>query len=272
MQFSEDKNLAYNYLKKSEKIKKNSLIKYVYCLLAATNGKNDEVISCIESLKQAENEKEIVFFYLLLAKAKLNKLDLIAKEQFFYFLKIYKGENYLKLVYQRIAWIYLLKGNRTKYILNIEKTKSKGTQILEKDKQALSEVSKKKIPNSKLLTARLLFDGAYYKKSLKELEKCNYTKLKIAEKLEYKYRFARIYHKQNQLDMAIKFYKETIIIGSELKYYFAPYSALNIAQIYKKKGFNKKAIFYFKKALEMNNGQYKSAIDLKAKSELKNCQ
>ena len=40
-------------------------------------------------------------------------------------LKIYKGENYLKLVYQRIAWIYLLKGNRTKYILNIEKTKSK---------------------------------------------------------------------------------------------------------------------------------------------------
>lgn len=272
MQFSEDKEKAYNYLKKSGKIEKNSLVKYVYCLVAATNGKNEEVISCIENIKEQENERQIVFFDFLLAKAKLNKLDFSAEEQFRSFLKKYKGQNYLKTVYQRIAWVYLLQGNMEKYFLNIEKTKNKGQQILEEDKQAFSEVSKKKTPNPKLLAARLFFDGAYYKKSLKELEKCNYTKFKIAEKLEYKYRFARIYHKQNQLDKAIKFYKETIVIGSELKYYFAPYSALNIAQIYKKKGLNKKAIFYFKKALQINNGQYKSSIELKAKAGLASCQ
>lgn len=269
MQFSEDKMKAHQDLARLEKRRQNLLIKYIYCLSAAANGKNDEIISFLEDKKQINDTKKIVFFDYLLAKAKLNKLNFDAELYFIFFLKKYKGENYLKSVYQKIAWINLLKGNNKKYLIYTKKVKQEGQLILEEDKQSFSEISKEKKPKIELLSARLLFDGAYYSKSLEVLKKSNYLEFSLPEKLEYKYRLARIYHKQRKLNSAIKFYKEAILLGSGLEYYFAPYSALNIAQIYKENGFNKQAVFYYKKALSINKGEYKSSIELKAKLGLK---
>lgn len=269
MHFSTTKMDSYDYLKKYS-LNNKPLLSYVYCLVAASNDKNDEIISFLETKIDGKVRNKIVFFDFLLAKAKLNKLDFNAEFLFEKFLKHYTGSNYLKVVYQRLAWVYLLKADTRQYLLTIKKAETKGQLILEQDKQASSEILEKEIPNTHLLAARLLFDGAYYNKALLELIKSNVKLLNIKQELEYYYRFARIYHKKNDTLRAIEFYKNAILLGSKLPYYFAPYSALNIAQIYVEDSNLKMANYYFEKALLINNGEYKSSIELKAKIGLEN--
>jgi len=269
MQFGEDKNVAYNFLKKKNVVKTNSLAKYIYCRIAASNSKNDEIISVLQNFKQKAGELDVAFFDFLLAKAKLNKLDLTAEANYKDFLRTYTGKNYLKLVYQRLSWIALFQGNAEKYQQYLDKTKKEGVQLVVEDKQAYSEVTNRKKPNKLLLAGRLYYDGAYYEKALAEINKCVYTSLDANDKLEFNYRKGQIYYKQEKIDLAINYFLDTIKLGSTTQYYYAPYSALNLAFIYKEKGDTKKAEAYFKKALEINNGEQKSTIEIKAKNGLK---
>ncbi len=269
MQFGEDKMTAHTFLKNTKLIKINSLARYLYGRISAVNNKNDDILSVLKGYKQPSDEFQIPFFDFLLAKAKLNKLDLTAETEYSNFLKKYKGQNYLKLVYQRLSWISLFQNNTTKYTQYLTKTKSQGKQIVAEDKQAYAEVTKRKMPNKQILAARLYFDGAYYEKALAELAKCNLSSLSDYEKLEYNYRHGQIYFYQKNRALAIKFYTETIKLGSGKEYYYAPYSAVNLGVIYKQQGDIKNAEYYFKKALEINKGEMKDIIEVKAKNGLK---
>ncbi len=269
MQFTEDKNVAYDFLKKKTLIKTNSLAKYVYCRIAASNSKNDEIITLLQNFKQKSGELDVAFFDFLLAKAKLNKLDLTAETHYKEFLRTYSGKNYLKLVYQRLSWIALFQNNNEKYQQYLDKTKKEGVMLVVEDKQAYAEITNRKKVNKLLLSGRLYYDGAYYEKALAEINKCVYTSLDATDKLEFNYRKAQIYYKQKKLDLAINYFLDTIKLGSKTEYYYAPYSAINLALIYKEKGDLIKAEAYFKKALEINNGEQKSIIEIKAKNGLK---
>ncbi len=181
----------------------------------------------------------------------------------------FKGINYIKAAYQKIAWYYLVNGNTSKYKEYIEKAEKYGKEIVDADKQAEREASEGDMPNSTLLKARLLFDGGYYERALKELTKSKRNFLKTAkDTLENTYRIGRIYHEWGKTSEAIPYYEKTIENGAESEYYYAANSALNLGLIYEDAGNYEKAKYYYKRATSMKNKEYKNSIDQKAKAGL----
>jgi tetratricopeptide (TPR) repeat protein len=84
--------------------------------------------------------------------------------------------------------------------------------------------------------------------------------------LEYSYRLGRIYQELEDFDKAIKYYETTIKNGSELSFYFAANSSLQLGLIYESKGNLVLAKSYFTKSMNMKNSEYKSSISQKAKA------
>ncbi|MCD4773361.1 MAG: tetratricopeptide repeat protein, partial [Bacteroidales bacterium] len=86
--------------------------------------------------------------------------------------------------------------------------------------------------------------------------------------LEYKYRYARIFHEWGKTDKAIKFYDEVINIGADEKYYFAANSALKSGMIFESRNDFAKARDYYNKCLSLDFDEYKTSITQKAKAGL----
>ena len=85
---------------------------------------------------------------------------------------------------------------------------------------------------------------------------------------EYHYRFARLYHKLNQLTDAKKFYAQAIDLAGTESWYFAPNACLQLGYIFRDEGNLEEAQKYFNKAMSYKKHAYKNSIDSKAKSAL----
>ncbi|TAH19237.1 MAG: hypothetical protein EAZ08_08675 [Cytophagales bacterium] len=186
------------------------------------------------------------------------------------FLKNYKGRNYIKTAYYRLflaAWLSK-KITPTSYL---DLCQQKGQAQIESDKNAQDFATKRQLPNPTLMQARLFTDGGAYEKAweiigLLEPENFDYQK----DKVELLYRKARILDKQGSYKEAINFYDQTISLSGNLPFYFAPNAALQLGYLYQNIFKNRKlAIIYFKKALTYPIHEYKSSIDHKAKTALK---
>ena len=233
------------------------------------NGMTEKALSLL--LSRPKGKEYYPFYYLdyLTGLAKLQKLDKDANIYFLRFLDEFKGVNYIKAAYQKIAWYYAVNGNTIMYKEYIAMVKDNGYDIADADKQAEREAERDEVPNAVLLKARLLFDGGYYERALKGLTTDNRDFLKNSrDSLEYTYRIGRIYHGWGKIDDAIPYYKETIQDGSQSEYYYASNSALQLGLIYEKREDYQKAGIYYEKARSMENEEYKNSIDQKAKAGL----
>ncbi len=94
---------------------KNPLLIFIRASILYKAGKTDDAIRCLQDY-HADNE-EFPFYYLdyLTGLNKLNRFDPDADLYFIRFLKNFRGQNYLKSSYQKLAWTFLLKGNVPKY-------------------------------------------------------------------------------------------------------------------------------------------------------------
>lgn len=232
-----------------------------------SNGYNDKAI---EILINRPRDKEFYpFFYLdyLTGLAKLQRLDKDAVSYLFSYVLNFKGANYIKAGYQKIAWYYMVNNNPEKYQEYINKAIEYGKEIVDADKQAKREAEQNILPNYILLKSRLLFDGGYYKKAIIELtENLSIHDLSQKEILEQTYRIGRIYDEWGKTNLAIPNYEKTIKEGYESEYYYAANSALKLGMIYEKLGQDEKAISYYEQAMSMENKEYKNSIDQKAKA------
>lgn len=247
----------------------NPLVVYAIATIYMKNGMNNEALEILMS--KPSSKEYYPFYYLdyLTGLAKLQRLDDDAYNYLLKYIMNFKGINYIKAAYQKIAWYYLVNGNTSKYKEYIEKAEKYGKEIVDADKQAEREASEGDMPNSTLLKARLLFDGGYYERALKELTKSKRNFLKTAkDTLENTYRIGRIYHEWGKTSEAIPYYKKTVENGAESEYYYAANSALNLGLIYEDAGNYEKAKDYYKRATSMKNKEYKNSIDQKAKAGL----
>ncbi|WP_134088937.1 tetratricopeptide repeat protein [Olivibacter sp. XZL3] len=247
-----------------------SLLKlYMRAFTAFKTGHNDEAIKHLSSRPKDADYVDYPYLDYLLGMAKLHKLDFSAVTDFQRFLNGSNGGSYVKDAYLHLAYISLLKGDSAAYKTYCSKVKVEGTTYDEKDKQALSEVDEG-IPNISLLKARFLFDGGYYKRAKDLLAKENANSYKQKrDKIEYCYRFARVFHETGGVNGAIKFYQYTIAFGKDAKYYYAANAALFLGDIYVAKKQYKTASSYYHKAIDMKNHDYESSIENKAKEALK---
>lgn len=188
------------------------------------------------------------------------------------FLNSFKGNFYVKDALQKLSWCYYLQGNMAKAEETRKRILEKGAVNSDADKQALKEAKTANWPNLLLLKARLLSDGGYANEAAGLLQgKTEDDFSKEADKLEFAYRVARIYDDVNREEDAIRSYLIAIRLGENRKEYFAARAALQIGQIYEKRGQKALAIQYYQRCLDMDDHAYKDSLDQRAKSGIARC-
>lgn len=261
--------IGYHYwIKKTEKKKPNSLYAMIQTKLAIKAGFNDAVIKTIQSLDVSEKEKLPILYYFF-GLSCLQKLDLNADQHFQNFLKFNKGVTYIKETYQKLAWIFLLKGQSGLYRLYVSNCLTKGNSYTDEDKQAQQEAASGIIPDSHLLKARLLFDGGYFQEAYDILmPKMGEFYSNPDKRLECAYRLGRICQMKNETDRALQFYNDVFHFDSENHSFMSSNALLQTGIILENRKKKEESYSYYQKVLKTNPDQYKRSIHQKAKAGL----
>ena len=241
---------------------------YLQGYVAAKTGHNDDAIANFQTLPKSSQYVELPIADYLLGCAKLCRMDTDSYSYFLKYIGEYKGQNYIKDSYLKIAYYYLLKGDEGKYNYYLKLVRTRGYTSDEKDQQALKEANDIR-PDNDLLKARFYFDGGYYAKALAELQDKKDADLKLQrDKIELNYRLGRVYQMLNRYNEAITSYNKAITTGRSSNYYFAANAALCIGNIYEGiKDYNL-AANYYNQALSMKHHEYQNSIDTQAKEGL----
>jgi tetratricopeptide (TPR) repeat protein len=246
--------------------KTNLLSNYLRASFLIKTGENEKAISILLTQPKGKDYVEVRFLDYLLGVAKLNRLDKDADKYLISFLKYFKGRNYLKSAAQKLAWYYLIHDDFVNYHHYMNKISKIGVEFTDEDKQAAKNFTSKNIPNISLLRARLLFDGGYYDRSYKELEgksTKNYSDKK--DQVEFIYRLARIYQKQEKYQKAIIHFNKVILIGRNSPHYYAMASSIEIGLIYEILNDKVNAHKYYTKALTFTkNKEYINSLEQRA--------
>jgi hypothetical protein len=263
-----DKTSAWNIIENSKiPLEDNLLNHFIAASVSLYSGKNDKIISILESKPTGTAYYPFPYLDYMMGIAKLNRLDKDADIYLSKFINQYKGNNYLKESHRKLAWHYLLQNKDALYQSEIKKVLTVGSENIDEDKAAADEARSGVTPNKVLLKSRLLCDGNYPSRALAIINTIKPEQLpKIKDKTEYYYRMARINHLLQIIDKAIDFYKKTITTGAELPYYFAANSCIKLGMIYEKKGDKASALTYYKKALTYKKHEYLDSTAAEAKA------
>ncbi|WP_233496709.1 tetratricopeptide repeat protein [Mucilaginibacter hurinus] len=247
---------------------KSLLRGYLQGYVASKTAHNDEAIKHLEKLPKGGPYTPLPAVNYLLGNAKLCRMDSDANVFLARYINEYKGMNFIKDSYLKLAYFYLLRGDEAKYQYYLKLVRARGYTVDEKDKQALKEANDSR-PDVDLLKARLYFDGGYYAKALAELKDEKVNSFKIPrDKMEFYYRLGRVYERLNKQDEAVANYQKTINMGKGATYYYAANAALSIGSIYEKRRDNKRAASYYKQAIDMKNHEYEKSIEMQAEEGL----
>ncbi|HZY36735.1 MAG TPA: tetratricopeptide repeat protein [Mucilaginibacter sp.] len=242
---------------------------YLQGYVAAKTAHNDDVIAFLEAMPKSADYIKVPWIDYTLGCARLNRQDNSPPAPLFDYVKEFRGINYIKDAYLKLAHYYLLQNDEVKYDYYIKLVKTKGYATDEKDQQALWEAYDAK-PNMDLLKTRFYFDGGYYSKALAQLAGKDENTFKLLrDKIQFCYYLGRIYDKTGKANDAILNYRRAIAIGKDTKYYFAANAALSIGRICEEKKDFMRAADYYNQALDMKDHQYQTDIDNDAKAGLK---
>ena len=245
----------------------NYLLNFAAARLSHALGENDFCIKVLENRPAAQGKYPFHYLDYLHAMSYLYTLNFEKSEILFnQFLNDFKGNNYIKSAYQKLSWIAFLRQKSDEEIGYLKKIELEGRAFIDEDKVALKEVVQNHRNSPKLLIARLLYDGGYYKKAQLELTSNKKLLDYVGFFDEYYYRLARIESKLKYLDeQVIAKYQKAFDLGKKSKNYYAPMSALQIGLIYEKQQKLKQAKIYFEKCLSLSNFDYERGIHQKAK-------
>lgn len=210
---------------------------------------------------------EFPYLNFLVGLGKTYKQDKDANGYFNQFLKENKGEDYIKSAWHKMAWNELIQGNIDKYQEYLSNVLEKGRAVIDTDKQAEKEANSSVIPHPILLKARLFSDGNYLTEALNLLKKHHVNNFEeVAEKVEFFYRYGRVYDKLNNTEKAIEFYKLTIQNGKSIPFYFAANAAYAIGLLYENQANYDLALEYYNLSLALDGYEYQNSINQKAKA------
>jgi len=246
------------------------LMTYITARILMRNGLNDRALEVLQRRTSDGKACPFYFLYYMEGMCRLNRLDLSAKDHFQYYIDHFKGLNYIKAAYQKLAWIAALTGDTAKYFETIQVLRIKGAFIVDEDKQAWTEMDVWTFPSVVLLRTRLLVDGGYYEKALSELLNNSLKRIVKTRKdfIEYTYLLARIYHEKGNIPKALFYYRETIQKGKNEIYCYAAASAFQMGMIFESHGETLKAESCYRQCLSIQTLEYKTSLDLMAKAGL----
>jgi len=248
---------------------KNPLVCFAYGNIAMRTGRNDKAIEILENRPRGSQYATFHFLEYMLGLSKLYRLDRDADVHLKNYVRNFRGQNYIKEAYQKLAWFHLINGNEINYMHYIKFCKTEGAKVIGGDETAEKEAKSGQIPEITLLKARLLFDGGYFDRAfnlLKTKSLSDFSNQK--DQLEYSYRLGRVTHNTGKHDEAIMYYQTTIDRGTDASYYFACNAALQIGRIYEYQKDKSKAKEFFKLCLAIKPDEYRNSLHQKAKAGL----
>ena len=248
----------------------NPLACFVMANVAMRTDRGDAAINIL--LKRPTGKEFQPFYYLdyMLGLVKLQRLDADANIYLQRYVDNYKGRNFIKDAYQKLAWHALLNGDLPGYKKFMNLCKSRGYTIVGSDKSALEDAKSGDVPGVELLKARVLFDGGRFIEAFEALKsKKSSDYLSEKNRLEYNYRMGRITHKLKRYAEALKFYQLTIDQGRDSPYYFACRSALEKGHILEHLGSFKQAKVAFNLCLDISPDDHETALHQQAKAGLR---
>lgn len=273
LHLGKDKSGAWGMLNELDlDLNDNLLNHFIAASVAHYTKKNEKVIEILSKRPKSAEFFAFPYLDLMLGNAKLNRLDKDADAYFKLFLSQYKGKNYLREAHRKLAWHAYIHHQPELYQKYIAKVLVTGSNSLDEDKAATREALSNKKPNIYLLKSRILSDGAYYTKALTILSEIDAQKLNKEDKLEYHYRFARIYDDMGLMSKALPYYEWTINNSGDSKTYFAPNACIKLGNYYESQKDKNNAALYYRKAITFIDHEYKNSIDAQAKAGLNRIQ
>jgi hypothetical protein len=244
------------------------LVVYARSSIYLKTGQNERALSALAGCKDQVGVYKLYFLDYMRGVTLLNNLDSGAAEPLRIFLSGFKGENYIKSAWQKIAWASLISGDSSSYYVNIRMALVDGTQEVDEDKQAYAEASSGAVPNIPLLSARLLSDGGYYNRALdlllnRSLKEYIRDKKDLAE---YYYRLGRIYQAMDQDFRAVQNYRMAVRNGKNMPQYFAAGAALQMGIIHEQNKEFAAADSCFRLCLSLDYQEYKTSLNQKARA------
>ncbi len=250
--------------KEMDVMAKSPLLAFLRGSIAKNKGNTQEAI---QQLDRSYEQGQMLIAYndLLLGTALLNALNPRAKTYLVRFLEHHKGRHYIKEAYQKLAWYELiLRENPNSYHNNMKKCLFAGHLEVGEDEMAYDEAKAGHIPNSRLLKARLLYDGGYYDASLRELELINENNLPPSEGMELHYRKARCHQGMNQYDLAVHHFAHVVKSDYADQDYIRCNAALQMGLIYKTQSKRALAQKMLQTALTIHPSAHKKSLHQKA--------
>jgi predicted Zn-dependent protease len=267
--FNDPEKAWYVASELSDKSSTSALIRFVLGNVALSTGRNDEAIEILES--GVDQPQSFPFYYLELMKgmAKLYRLDIDADEPIERFVNYFRGKNFIKEAYQKLAWFQLIYGTDEGYRSYMRLAVTEGNDDVGEDQKALKEALSGYVPEPELLKARLLFDGGYYHQAQKQIQRCLSDRLDDPNlHLEFQYRKGRIYQKLNNHGEAKKHFLIALEAMDEKTYYSCA-AALQLGLIHEKENSPSEAIYYFKKCTSIKSEEHRTSLHRQAKSGIR---
>lgn len=228
---------------------------------------NEEGLNALLNKPDSEDYLDFPYLNFLIGLGKTYKQESDANIYFQKFLNKNKGEDYIKSAWHKMAWNALIQGDVSQYNVYLSNVSKEGRSVIDTDKQAEKEGHSAMIPNAILLKARLLSDGNYLQDALTLLDRYHVNSFKeISEKVEFFYRYGRIYDKLKNTEKAIEFYKLTIQNGKSIPFYYASNAAYSIGLLYENMNKNDLALEYYNLSLSLDGFEYQNSINQKAKA------
>ena len=243
---------------------------FIMANVAMRTDRGNEAISYLE--KRPSGSQFYHFYYLdyMLGLAKLQRLDTDADKYLLRYVNNFKGRNFIKDAWQKLAWYHLINGDILGYQSCMSSCKSKGYTITGSDRSANEEARSGIVPSVDLLKARLLFDGGHFQLAYDVLKNKKVTDyFSERNQLEFTYRMGRIAHKQKRYSEALKFYQTTIEKGEKSPWYFACRAALERGHIFEMQGKDTSARQEYQRCLSMSPDDHKTGLHQQAKAGIR---
>jgi hypothetical protein len=241
----------------------NYLLNFAAARLSYNIGQNDYCLKVLANRPSSTGKYPFYFLDYLQGMSYLCKLDYEkSKQSFMHYIDHFKGINYIKSSYHKLAWIAELQNDPSQKKYNFDKSISEGDEYIDVDKVALKEAKKSYISHPVLLRSRLLYDGGYYLEALAQLQEKIFL-----DNPEYFYRIARVKSKLDFENLeVISAYQKSVELSKKSTDYYGPMSILQIGFIYEQANEFKNAKDSFNKCLSMSNFDYERGIHQKAKA------
>jgi tetratricopeptide (TPR) repeat protein len=262
-----NKTIAWNHTQAhTTDYTENMMSCYLRAFMASHCARTDEAISILNKQPRGEDYHKYYDLDFIMGYAKLNKGEPDADIEFKKFVTFSKNSSLKKDAYRRLAWSELLQKDNERFLTYRRLAFSVSSFKDDEDILVDKDLAKGICPNTQILKARLLFDGGYYTQAEDIMKNVNPATLKgYGQPAEYYYRYGRIMQEQKKYAKAIEYFTESINLGEKKNLYFAPYSALQLGNVYAKLGYAQTAVFYYNKAIGYKNYKDQGYITQKAK-------